>query len=36
MQRFNLSEWAIRHRSLVAYFMLVIAAAGVMSHTESG
>ena len=29
MTRFNLSEWAIRHRSLVAYFMLVLVVAGV-------
>ena len=29
--RFNLSEWALRHRSLVTYFMLIIAVAGVWS-----
>ena len=29
MSRFNLSEWAIRHRSLVIYFMLVLIVAGV-------
>ena len=28
MKRFNLSEWAIRHRSLVTYFMLVISGRG--------
>ena len=29
MNRFNLSEWALRHRSLVTYFMLMIMVAGV-------
>ena len=32
MNRFNLSEWAIRHRSLVTYFMLIIVVAGVGSY----
>jgi multidrug efflux pump subunit AcrB len=36
MNRFNLSEWAIRHRSLVTYFMLVIAIAGVGSYLRLG
>ena len=36
MTRFNLSEWALRHRSLVAYFMLVIAVAGVESYLRLG
>ncbi len=34
--RFNLSEWALRHRSLVTYLMLVIAAAGVWSYLRLG
>jgi multidrug efflux pump len=34
--RFNLSEWALRHRSLVIYLMLVIAAAGVWSYLRLG
>jgi len=34
--RFNLSEWALRHRSLVTYFMLVIAAAGIWSYLRLG
>jgi len=29
MNHFNLSEWAIRHRSLVTYFMLIIFVAGI-------
>ena len=36
MNRFNLSEWAIRHRSLVIYFMLVIVVAGVGSYLRLG
>ncbi|MBV9965296.1 MAG: efflux RND transporter permease subunit, partial [Alphaproteobacteria bacterium] len=36
MNRFNLSDWAIRHRSLVTYFMLVIAIAGVASYLRLG
>jgi multidrug efflux pump subunit AcrB len=38
MNRFNLSEWAIRHRSLVTYFMLVIVIviAGVASYLRLG
>jgi multidrug efflux pump subunit AcrB len=34
--RFNLSEWALRHRSLVTYLMLVIAAAGLWSYVRLG
>ena len=36
MKRFNLSEWALRHRSLVTYFMLVIAVAGIWSYFRLG
>jgi multidrug efflux pump subunit AcrB len=34
--RFNLSEWALRNRSLVTFFMLVIAVAGVWSYLRLG
>ena len=34
--RFNLSEWALRHRSLVTYLMLVIAVAGIWSYLRLG
>jgi multidrug efflux pump subunit AcrB len=34
--RFNLSEWALKHRSLVAYFMFVAVVAGVMSYFRLG
>jgi multidrug efflux pump subunit AcrB len=36
MKGLNLSEWAIRHRPLVTYFMLVIAAAGIGSYLRLG
>ena len=32
----NLTEWAIRHRSLIIYFMLVIVVAGVGSYLRLG
>ncbi len=34
--RFNLSEWALRHRSLIVYAMLVLAIAGGMSYFKLG
>ena len=36
MKRFNLSEWALAHRSLVAYFMIVIVVAGIGSYLRLG
>ena len=36
MKHFNLSEWAIGHRSLVTYLMLVIAVAGIGSYLRLG
>ena len=36
MTRFNLSQWAIRHRSLVSYFMLIIIVAGLWSYFRLG
>ncbi len=36
MSRFNLSEWALNHRSLVWYFMIVFAVAGGMSYMNLG
>src|SRR5690606_37719417 len=32
----NLSEWAINHRTLVVFFMLVCLGAGAMSYTKLG
>ncbi|RPE75765.1 efflux RND transporter permease subunit [Vulcaniibacterium tengchongense] len=34
--RFNLSEWALRHRSLIVYAMLVMAIAGALSYMRLG
>ena len=36
VSRFNLSEWALEHRSLVWYFMIVFAVAGVFSYLGLG
>ncbi|HVO01236.1 MAG TPA: efflux RND transporter permease subunit, partial [Candidatus Cybelea sp.] len=36
MKHFNLTDWAIRHRSLVTYFMIVIAIAGIGSYLRLG
>ncbi|WP_068829327.1 efflux RND transporter permease subunit [Pseudomonas sp. BMS12] len=33
---FNLSEWALRHRSVVRYFMIVLAVIGALSYTKLG
>ena len=34
--RFNLSEWALNHRSLVIYFMIVGVLAGTLSYFRLG
>ncbi|KRC36505.1 MULTISPECIES: efflux RND transporter permease subunit [unclassified Lysobacter] len=34
--RFNLSEWALRHRSLIVYAMLVMAIAGSLAYVRLG
>ena len=36
MSGFNLSEWALRHRSLVIYFMIIAVLAGVVSYHRLG
>ena len=36
MSRFNLSEWALGHRSFVWYLMLVAVLAGALSYTKLG
>ncbi len=36
MSRFNLSDWALRHKSLVFYFMVIAALAGVWSYERLG
>jgi len=34
--RFNLSEWALRNRTLVLYAMIVLGALGALSYTQLG
>ena len=34
--RFNLSDWALEHRSLVWYFMIVSAIAGILAYITLG
>jgi multidrug efflux pump len=36
LRRFNLSEWALTHQTLVLYFMIVLAAVGVGSYLRLG
>ena len=36
MKSFNLSEWALRHRSLVTFFMLMIVVAGIACYFKLG
>ena len=36
MQRFNLSEWAITHRPLVLFMMLLLGIAGIYSYRNLG
>jgi len=36
MKGFNLSDWALEHRSLVWYFMLIAVVAGVMAYVNLG
>ncbi|WP_137155002.1 efflux RND transporter permease subunit [Rhizobium sp. FKL33] len=35
-KKFNLSEWALAHKSLVWYFMILSAVAGVLSYINLG
>ena len=34
--RFNLSEWAIKHQTIVLYIMLVLTIAGLLAYTKLG
>ncbi len=36
MKRFNLSEWTLRHRILVGYFMFAIAIMGIFAYGRLG
>ncbi|WP_262266115.1 efflux RND transporter permease subunit [Microvirga yunnanensis] len=35
-RRFNLSDWALEHRSLVWYFMIISAVAGLLAYVNLG
>ena len=35
MKSFNLSEWALEHRSIVLFLILVVAVAGVVGFPSS-
>jgi multidrug efflux pump subunit AcrB len=36
MKNFNASRWALDHKSLVVYFMLVIALVGMLQYHKLG
>ena len=36
MKKLNLSEWALRHQSLVRYLMVMLMLAGVWAYTQLG
>ena len=36
MKAVNLSEWAVKHSALVAFFMLLVTVAGVYSYFHLG
>ncbi|MGK9283498.1 efflux RND transporter permease subunit [Sinorhizobium meliloti] len=36
MNKFNLSDWALEHRSLVWYFMIIFALAGIYAYVGLG
>jgi multidrug efflux pump len=36
MKLFNLSDWALEHRSLVWYFMIAFMVAGLFSYFQDG
>lgn len=36
MNKFNLSDWALEHRSLVWYFMIIFAVAGAFAYLNLG
>ena len=36
MKNFNASRWALDHKSLVVYFMLIIALVGMLQYHKLG
>ena len=36
MKQFNLAEWALKHKSIIYYFMAVLLTFGIFSYTHMG
>ena len=36
MKTFNLSRWALEHKSFVVYLMLIVALAGIFEYRQLG
>ena len=36
MNNFNLTEWALKHRAIVLFLLVIVAAAGVFSFKNLG
>jgi multidrug efflux pump subunit AcrB len=36
MNNFNLTDWALRHRAIVLFMLLIVAVAGAFSFTRLG
>ena len=36
MKSFNLSQWALEHKSFVVYLMLIVAIAGIFEYSRLG
>jgi multidrug efflux pump subunit AcrB len=36
MKTFNLSRWALEHKSFVVYLMLLVALAGILEYRRLG
>lgn len=36
MKQFNLAEWALKHKSIIYYFMAVLLTFGIFSFTHMG
>lgn len=36
MKQFNLAEWALKHKSIIYYFMAVLLTFGIFSYSQMG
>ena len=36
MKKFNLADWALRHKSIIYYFIAVLLTFGIFSFTHMG